>query len=118
MAQRPSGDRFEVTYAFAACRGPIRHRWDLIPASMDKRPSFGTLALFRCETCGTERHDIFSRTTGELLSRFYDYPRGYSLEDAPTSAELRALWALQTRSDRLLDAEQNVTPIKRARKRA
>lgn len=115
MARRPSGDQFTVNYAYSACRGPIRHRWDLVVASMDQRPTFGTLALFRCETCGTERHDIFSRTTGELIQRWYDYPDGYSLVDAPTSSDFRRHWA-STHHEELLDAPDVVTPMRRRRR--
>ena len=49
--------RDELTLTFAACKGPIRHRWDLVVASPDQRPRFGTLALFRCDNCGTYRRE-------------------------------------------------------------
>lgn len=99
--------------AYAACRGPVRHAWDHIPADGSRRPQFGTLALFRCIRCGTERHDIFSRATGELLHRSYRWPEGYKDVDRRTSAEWRALWS-NTVSD-LLDADELQT---RRRKRA
>jgi len=92
---------------YAACRGPLRHRWDLIVASKEQRPSFGTLALFRCERCMTLRHDIFSRITGELISRYYEHPAHYRDAGGRSSSEYRAIWAeVEFAEGRLMDAEE------------
>lgn len=113
MAPRPNLTQEELDHyaaMYAACRGPLRHSWELIVASPDQRPAFGTLALFRCVRCTTERHDIFSRFDGQLLHRWYDHPEAYRDAGGHTNAEYRAIWA--STADALLDAPQ------RARKRA
>ena len=81
-------------YPWAACRGPIRHRWEHVPHTVAQRPKFGALALFRCETCGSERRDIYSRTTGQLLSRAYRHPEGYKTKRR-SAAAWRLIWARQ-----------------------
>lgn len=120
MPRRPNLTQEQREYLalqYVRCRGPIRHRWDHIIASPDQRPSFGTLALFRCETCTTERHDIFSRITGDLLARWYVYPEGYRDAQRHTAAEYRAIWAEQEYANHtLLDAEDNVRPIRKRKK--
>ena len=77
--------------------------------------------LLRCDNCGTERHDIFSRTTGDLLQRWYEHPEGYSDVEPMTSAERRALFAAivqRNQPSMLADPESaTVTPIGK-RKRA
>lgn len=116
----PSLDQRE---RFIACRGPVRHRWELVVSSPEQRPTMGVLALFRCDTCGTERHDIFSRVTGDMLARYYDHPEGYKemgLDDNGvrlTSSELRQEWARlvsQRDAAALLESEDNVVKIRRA----
>ena len=99
----------ELQVAYAACRGPIRHRWDLVPSSVEDRPQFGTLALFRCDNCGTYRRDIFSRVTGDLLARSYLHPDGYSDVGKHTAAWWRALFAetvMERQPDLLADAPE------------
>lgn len=56
-----------------------------------KAPEFGVLWLYRCERCGTERHDITDRA-GNLLARWYDYPPGYSTtgDERQSRAQYRA----------------------------
>lgn len=112
MAKRPNLTtelRGEQVLAFLACRGPIRHRWDVIPSSPEMRPEFGTLVLLRCDSCGTMRHDIFSRITGDLLARWYDYPEGYQDAERHNAAWWRAAWAEQLFPERpvlFLDGEK------------
>jgi len=113
--------RYEMAQAYVACRGPVRHRWDVIPSSPDDRPLFGTLLLLRCDNCGTYRRDIFSRVTGDLLARSYDHPDGYSDVDRHDAAWWRALFAetVRMRAPELLaDAEENKATRKAAAKRA
>lgn len=116
----PSLDQRE---RFIACRGPVRHRWELIVSSPEQRPMMGVLALFRCDVCGTERHDIFSRVTGDMLARYYEHPDGYKeagqddLGNRLTGAELRQEWArlvMNRDAAALLEAEDNVVKIRRA----
>lgn len=118
--------RDELTVTYSACKGPIKHRWDLVVASPDQRPRFGTLALFRCDNCGTYRRDIFSRITGDLLSRGYDYPPGYrdagrfADDRRATAAEMRAIFAevvWSRQPDMLLDAEEP-KPTRRGKRSA
>jgi len=84
-------------YAYVACRGPVRHKWDATAPPGQRPTVFGTRVSFRCTECGTWRFDIFSRITGELLSRRYDHPDGYRWEGEvkPTGNELRAMWGEQ-----------------------
>lgn len=97
----------EYAAMYAACRGPLRHSWELIVASKEQKPSFGTLALFRCVRCTTERHDIFSRITGELLVRWYVHPENYREAGGHTAAEYRAIWAEGAFDEgALLDADE------------
>lgn len=119
MARRNIGEQRE---RFLACRGPVRHRWELVVSSPDQRPSFGILALFRCDNCGTERHDIFDRYRGDLLARYYDHPDGYretgtdEVGNRLTGADLRREWAAAVAARDVaafLDSEGTVTPIKR-----
>lgn len=111
--------RQELAVQYAACRGPIRHRWDIIPSSPADRPSFGTLMLLRCDNCMTMRRDVFSRTSGDLLSRQYIYPDGYLDVEPLTTAERRALFAAivsRREPDLLVDHEPVVTPLRRRRR--
>lgn len=95
----PEANRHTTTYAYVACRGPVRHKWDATapPGERRRMPGFGTRVWFRCTECGTWRADVFSRITGDLLARWYDHPEGYRWdgEVKPTGAELRAMWAEQ-----------------------
>ena len=112
--------RQELAVSYAACRGPIRHRWDIIPSSPYQRPLMGTLLLLRCDNCGTERHDVFSRHTGRLMYRRYDHPDGYSDVLPMTGDERRMLFAaIVTRNqpELLADAEvKKVVDIRRRRR--
>lgn len=72
---------------FLRCKA-IGHALYDIEAS--RAPSFGYLMLYRCERCGTVRHDIVDRH-GTLAARWYDHPDGYREVDRLTRAEYRAL---------------------------
>lgn len=121
MANRPKLTpelRGEKVLEYIACRGPIRHRWDIIPSSPAQRPGFGTLVLLRCESCGTLRYDIFSRVTGDLLTRWYDYPDGYQDAERHTSSWWRLAWVQElypVRPDAFLDGE-DMTATRGAKK--
>lgn len=119
--------RDELAIQFVACKGPIKHRWDLVPASPDDRPQFGTLVLFRCDNCGTYRREIWSRVIGKLLSRAYIHPEGYrdagrdAADERMGSEGWRALFAeavMSREPDLLVDAEEPKPTRKRRAKTA
>ena len=114
--------RDELAMQFVACKGPIRHRWDLVPAG-EERPEFGTLVMFRCDNCGTYRREIWSRVIGRLLSRSYIHPEGYrdagrdAADERMSSEGWRALFAeavMAREPDLLIDAEVQVPVRKKA----
>lgn len=112
MARRPRRPNLtheqleELEAQFYLCRGPIKHQWEHIIASKDQRPAFGTLALFRCANCTSERHDVFSRITGALLARWYEYPEHYADTPRHGADWWRAYWAEQVYKDgKFLDSE-------------
>lgn len=57
----------------------------------------GVPVLLECVRCGTERREAWSDVTGEMITRHYVYPEGYSLAESktgvprPTRDELRAM---------------------------
>lgn len=76
------------------CR--LRRHWmdTFVPPYFEKTGGFTVarhIIHWRCETCGTIRHDGLSDTY-ELLVRRYEYPDGYRLdtdEERPTAENLR-----------------------------
>lgn len=79
-----------------------QHAWDEYENS-DYRPKFGTPFVLRCERCGTERRESWGRH-GELLSRYYRYPRGYKYAkgERPTRPDFRVMLLTQ----RILESRQ------------
>lgn len=81
------------------CR--LRRHWmdTFTPVSFEKTGAFyGATHImhWRCETCGTVRHDGLDRNGG-LMVRRYEYPDGYRLdtdEERPTADDLR-LWMIK-----------------------
>lgn len=55
--------------------GTYGHAW--FEADSDWADDRGHPLTLRCERCATERRDVFSKTTGELIGRRYVYPDGY-----------------------------------------
>lgn len=72
----------------AECRA-FGHAWEMVKSG--RRPQFGRLLTLRCLRCTGRREDILSQFSGEVLSRSYRMPEGYSmsLEDGMTRAEWR-----------------------------
>lgn len=76
------------------CR--LRRHWmdTFVPPFFEKTGAFVTASIimhWRCETCGTIRHDALT-STYELIGRRYEYPEGYQLdtdEERPTAEALR-----------------------------
>lgn len=64
-------------YQYSTCRA-IGHAWFEVPT--DWVPQLGVGFTLRCERCGAERRDTVHRDWGELVSRSYVYPEGYSYE--------------------------------------
>jgi hypothetical protein len=81
------------------CR--LRRHWmdTFTPPFFEKTGAFVAathIAHWRCEACGTVRHDGIDRMGG-LLVRRYEYPDGYRLdtdEERPTADDLR-LWMIK-----------------------
>jgi hypothetical protein len=69
----------------------IGHSW--IDVDSTWKPQLGLPLTVRCERCGTERRDTIARSDGKLLSRRYDYSKGYKYPrgQKPSRGELRVL---------------------------
>lgn len=96
MAKRPNISREfrgELIKSYMRCRALRSHMWDVIPATPSQRSDLGgVLMLLRCESCGTERHDVFSPVTGDLMVRWYDYPESYRDVEKHDVGWWRATW--------------------------
>jgi hypothetical protein len=89
------------TTDFTRC-GTFGHAWFDVDSS-HWQTDRGTPLTLRCERCMTERRDVISRTTGELVGRHYIYPSGYhySAGARPSRDDFRlALLALRLREAR------------------
>lgn len=92
-------ERAQVQELRKKCR--LRRHWmdDYVPPFFEKTGAFHGckhILHWRCETCGTVRHDGLSGT-GELWARRYEYPDGYKLdtdEERPTADDLR-MWLIK-----------------------
>lgn len=63
-------------YGYVDCR--LNHLWETFYPDNMRRPLFGLRISFVCTRCGTERHQLVSRRTGELLAgNYYRYPHDY-----------------------------------------
>jgi len=76
---------------YVRCRS-LGHSWDAVPVT--KPAPYGVALDLRCEHCHTERRDILSRYSGQLLSRQYRHPDGYkdTSEDGHTRSDWRAMY--------------------------
>lgn len=97
MPKRPNLTRElrgEMIASYLRCRALRSHAWDLIPAGQHSRGSSlgGVVMLLRCVSCGTERADVFSPVTGDLMSRGYDYPPDYRDVEKHNIGWWRAQW--------------------------
>lgn len=68
--ERPS----EAQYAL--CK-TINHSWDRVDNPELPAPDIGWRLSLRCIRCQSERHDLISPVTGEVMARRYVYPDGY-----------------------------------------
>lgn len=81
-----------LTYGqYGDCRR-LRHAWFDVPS--DWQANFGIPLTVRCQRCGAERRDQAGPNTGELVSRRYVYPEGYSYPrgEAPTANDFRMMY--------------------------
>lgn len=79
-----------MTTDFTRCR-TYGHSW-IETMDSDWRSHLGAPLTLRCDRCATERHDVISTGTGEMLTRRYRYPQGYSYyggSPRPTRSEFR-----------------------------
>lgn len=85
MADRP---RYPT---FGDCRR-LGHAWFDVPS--DWKATIGVPLTYRCDRCGTERREQVGRNTGELVTRHYAYPEGYSYAkgEAPTRDDFRRMF--------------------------
>src|SRR5215813_8749964 len=65
------------------CRIPsIRHEWERCNPPEPKegtRSAMGEQRSFLCVRCGSTKHEVWSRRTGERLGRpYYIHPEGYT----------------------------------------
>lgn len=92
-------DRNRISELRNQCR--LRRHWmdTFTPPFFEKTGAFigaTNIMHWRCETCGTVRHDGID-ALGGLLVRRYEYPDGYRLdtgEERPTADDLR-LWMIK-----------------------
>ncbi len=69
---------------YIECRA-LLHAWEEIPYDGNapyrwRAATRSTIVLqFRCLRCSTNRYDVWSRVTGDLVERAYRTPNGYSL---------------------------------------
>lgn len=67
--------------AYLKCRS-FGHAWDDVTGNVDPHNITyltGSRITLRCISCTTEREDIVSTTTGDLIQRIYTYPERYKL---------------------------------------
>lgn len=89
---RQRGDLTNV-YPYVQCKA-LQHRWEAVgpvPNAPRRRSSFGTSVTMQCEHCTTYRFDVFSRLTGDLLSRSYQHPDEYKTQ-VLTKKQWRVMW--------------------------
>jgi hypothetical protein len=100
-----------VSDQFLDCQGPARHAWFVSDAN-GYTPAFGVPVVWACERCGTRRLEAWSRTTGEMMSRRYEWPEGYrwGRDERPNADQFRRMW-LDTH-------DPTVTTIRSRRRRA
>lgn len=75
---------------YLTCRALRGHAWEPIVAFDMRKPMFGVRLSLRCTRCTTERHTLYSRDTGEQLSR-HDYRRPDGYSDLPGRSQGMAL---------------------------
>ena len=65
---------------YLRCR-TVGHQWDERSMSWNRKVTYisGHPISFMCDVCTTERRELWSETTGDLVYRTYTYPAGYSL---------------------------------------
>lgn len=61
---------------FDLCKG-INHPWDRVDAPELGPPVMGWRLSLRCLRCRSERHDLISPVSGEIMQRRYIYTPGY-----------------------------------------
>jgi cytochrome c2 len=78
-------------YLYERCR-LLGHAWHEVPS--DWSAEGGLPMTVRCERCDMERRDTVGRNTGEVVSRRYTMPTGYSFskDEAPRRIDFRFAW--------------------------
>lgn len=89
--------------------GVWQHRWEYLS---------GYRETLQCPTCTTLREEVWSDASGELLCRYYKYPKGYSLADVevPPGITLRELmrveWSARAKAGAVRRARQRAVELK------
>jgi hypothetical protein len=73
------------------CR-TVGHAWEEVVAIDLPKPEFGWRFSVRCMRCTTHRHMIIDPRLGDAVSKRYDYPEGYKLDEKATRSEIRMEW--------------------------
>jgi len=71
----------ELDTVFVECRGPLRHAWSSVnppPPRRNTLSAAGEQHSFLCDRCGSMKHEVWSRRTGQLMTRWYVKPAGYT----------------------------------------
>lgn len=87
-------DRRVIYGSYGDCRR-LGHAW--FDVASDWSPTLGHPLTYRCDRCGTERREQVGPNTGELISRHYAYPQGYSYDkgERPSADEFRRMFIEQ-----------------------
>lgn len=92
-------------YPYLQCTA-VQHVWEAVgpvPDAPRRRSSFGVSVTMRCMHCLGHRFDVFSRLTGDLLSRSYLPPDDYKQGKPTTKKQARVMWMDELDKDLMQD---------------
>lgn len=81
---------------FLHCR-TVGHQWDERVLPWGRKVTYigGKAISFRCDVCTTERREVWSEATGEMIYRTYNYPAGYAFTRNMVPAEMTTRQAMR-----------------------
>ena len=97
MATKSSTRKFgKMKDSFLLCR-TVGHQWDERALEWRRKVTYinGKPIAFKCHVCTTERREVWSTTTGEMVYRTYDYPAGYSFTRSMVPADMTMRQAMR-----------------------